>query len=522
MSVHTREPVTARSASAWLLFCAMGSVVALLPVLLSLPFLSEPLGRDPAVYFTVVHSGTLPYAEVFDHKPPLIYVWYALSMFMSGGEPSRQIVNLLAALQLSATALAAGWIGLLLGGRRLALVAGLLMALVVSNRYLQFDANTEVFMLPPLVLSVALSIVGLRRRQMRWFCLAGAFCGLAMMTKTVAIFNLVAMVAALAWGAATGQVPWSNARRWSAALVGCSALIVVLTAVPFIASGTFGEFWHANVTYNIAYNAQVPIFAKLFRFSEIDGRVIVGALPVWTLAIIGAVLACRSIPTLPVALLLASAVGAFAGAVSTGWQYPHYFVTLTPFAALFAAMALVAMRNDWHSRSRRLHVELFLIALALPTLLALLPLYALDADQVYEITHDRVEADRAIADEEIASYIASATEPGDRIYNVGRETQLYVFSDRYPAGYYIRSRAFDVQPETFEKTMRSLEAEPPALIVDTSIMDFSEFDQPGLVGSRDELTTEQRMRLNGFLAERYDFQRRIKHATVYTLKKPHP
>ncbi len=522
MSVHTREPVSARPVSAWLLFFAIGSAVALLPILLSLPFISEPLGHDPAVYFTVVHSGSLPYAEVFDHKPPLIYGWYALSMFMSGGEPSRQIVNLLTALQLSATALAVAWVGLLLGGRRLALVASLLMALVVSNRYLQFDANTEVFMLPPLVLSVALSIVGLSRRQIRWFCLAGAFCGLAMMTKTVAIFNLVAMVAVLAWGAAAGQVAWSNARRWSAALIGCSALIVVLTALPFIVSGTFGEFWHANVTYNLDYNAQVPIFAKLFRFSEIDGRVIVGALPVWTLAIIGAVLACRSIPPVPVAVALASAVGAFAGAVSTGQQYPHYFVVLAPFAALFGAIALVEMTSDWHSRSRRHRVELFLIALALPTLLALLPLYALDADDAYRITHDQVGTNRAIADEEIADYIASVTEPDDTIYNVGQETQLYVLSDRYPAEYYIHSRAFDVEPETFEKTILSLEAEPPALIVDTSIMDLSEHDQPGLVGSRDELTTEQRLRLNGFLAERYDFQRRIKHATVYTLKKPHP
>ena len=266
----------------------------------------------------------------------------------------------------------------------------------------------------------------------------------------------------------------------------------------------------------------MSIFTKLFRFSEIDGRVIVGALPVWTLAIVGAVLACRSIPTLPVALLLASAVGAFAGAVSTGQQYQHYFVALTPFAALFAAMALVEMTNDWHSRSHRHRVELFLIALALPTLLALLPLYALDANHAYQITHDQVGADRAIADKEIAAYIASVTEPGDRIYNVGQETQLYVLSDRHPAGYYIHSRAFDVQPETFEKTILSLEAEPPALIVDTSTMDLSELDQPGFVGSRDELTTEQRMRVNAFLVERYDFQRRIKHATVYTLKKPHP
>ncbi len=57
---------------------------------------------------------------------------------------------------------------------------------------------------------------------------------------------------------------------------------------------------------------KVSIFSKLLRFLEIDGRVVVGALPVWALAIIGAVLVCRAIPPVPVALALASAVGAFA------------------------------------------------------------------------------------------------------------------------------------------------------------------------------------------------------------------
>jgi len=71
--------------------------MALLPVLLSLPFISEPLGRDQAVYFTVVQSGSMPYEKVFDHKPPLIYGWYALSMLFNHGQPSVQAANLLAA-----------------------------------------------------------------------------------------------------------------------------------------------------------------------------------------------------------------------------------------------------------------------------------------------------------------------------------------------------------------------------------------------------------------------------------------
>ena len=507
------------STSMWWLWLALGVSIAILPVLLSLPFIKEPLGRDQAVYFTVVQSRSMPYASVFDHKPPLIYGWYALGVLMNDGRSSVQTVNLLGALQLSVAALGVSWVGLQLGGRRLGVLAGFLMALAAADQYLQFDANTEVFMLPPLVLSLGCYILGLRKKELRWFCLSGVLCGLAIMTKPVAVFNIIGMVGTLAWGAATRQATWSDSARWSAALIGATTTVIVLVAMPFVVNGTFGDFWHANVTYNLHYSSEVSIFAKLLRFSQINGGVVLGGLPIWTLGIFGAFFACRSMPSVPVAALLASGLGAFAGAASTGHQLPHYFVALTPFAALLSAIALIEMTHDWHLLRRRLHVELFLALLTLPMLIALLPLYTLDVNEAYKITHERIEAHRSIADEEVAAEIVSRTQAQDRIYVVGRETQLYVLAQRQPAAYYIRSAAFDVEPTTFDETMRDLRTYRPTLIIDTSIIQASERDQAGLFGYEDELTPGQRADLNALLSERYSFVTQIQHAKIYGLDR---
>lgn len=268
-----------------------------------------------------------------------------------------------------------------------------------------------------------------------------------------------------------------------------------------------------------ADDEQVPSFAKIFRFSQVDGRLIVGALPVWTLAVIGVVMACRSLPPPAVALLIGSAVSSFLGIVSAGQQFPHYFVALTPSAALFAAMSLIEMTHGWGtSLRRRLHVEILVLVLGLPAALALLPVYVLSVDKAYEISHPKIDGSRAIDNEAIAAYLASISPPGETFYIVGREPQLYVLADRHPSAYYAWGGAFDTEPETFDRTLQELDARPPRVLVDTSIIEASELDDSDSEGFTDELEADQRAQLEAFLDEQYEFDRQIEHARIYTLR----
>ena len=53
-----------------------------------LPFLGEPLYSDQALFSLIgagLRGGSAPYADLWDHKPPLVYVAYALADALPGG-----------------------------------------------------------------------------------------------------------------------------------------------------------------------------------------------------------------------------------------------------------------------------------------------------------------------------------------------------------------------------------------------------------------------------------------------------
>src|SRR6266542_1663421 len=82
-------------------------ILCLVPILLYLPVIVSPFERDEGVYATIAQRllrGDVPYRDLFDNKPPIVYGWYALSFLLFGeGVAAPRIV---AALLLSFTTLA--------------------------------------------------------------------------------------------------------------------------------------------------------------------------------------------------------------------------------------------------------------------------------------------------------------------------------------------------------------------------------------------------------------------------------
>lgn len=78
---------------------ALGGLIALV-VLLLLPMLSYPLGPDNGLFFVsgqkIVSQGAVPYRDIVDVKPPLIYYTNALAIAVFGDNPvSIRILDLL-------------------------------------------------------------------------------------------------------------------------------------------------------------------------------------------------------------------------------------------------------------------------------------------------------------------------------------------------------------------------------------------------------------------------------------------
>ena len=60
---------------------------AIVPLLLYIPFLTEPFEKDEGFYAAVAQlilRGDLPYRDAFDNKPPVVFGWYAISFALFG------------------------------------------------------------------------------------------------------------------------------------------------------------------------------------------------------------------------------------------------------------------------------------------------------------------------------------------------------------------------------------------------------------------------------------------------------
>jgi hypothetical protein len=209
-------------------------VLCLVPILLYLPVIVSPFERDEGVYATIAQRllrGDVPYRDLFDNKPPIVYGWYAFSFLLFG--ESVVAPRIVAALLLSLTTLAIFGEARLLFSRRAAYFGAGAFALATGLPFVALHANTEAYMLLPLVTSLGAFIIGMRRDRLVWFMLAGALGALAVMTKQVAVWNLVALaIMAVAWRWRSGETAWRRITPLLSLLTG-GAAIMALIATPF-------------------------------------------------------------------------------------------------------------------------------------------------------------------------------------------------------------------------------------------------------------------------------------------------
>lgn len=482
-------------------------LLCLLPILLYLPTLGAPFERDEGTYATIAQGllhENVPYRDLFDNKPPLIYGWYAFSFLLFG----ENIVapRIIAALLLSATTLAVFGQARMLFTRSAAYVAAGAFAFSTGLPFVALHANTEAYMLLPLVTSLVCFTIGMRRDRLIWFALAGALGGVAVMTKQVAVWNLAALsVMALSWHLRSAVGAWRRVTPLLCLLAGAIAA-VALIAGPFIAVGALGNLLYANLSYNWLYMRFLTLGE---RFGDLAaGLVFVSAIaaPLMLSSALGLLTIVRaqkrSVDYLLVLWALASAIG-----VATGGRfYPHYFLHLVPAMAMLTAM--VAYKRFWRGTSRgiwRLAVALGVPLVALSLVVSgAVYLQPYDAEErVAPTVFQQKEWEKA--SRALGAYIAERSDPDDTIFNLGREPQIYFYADRRPAVQYFYDWAYQYDPATVSPTIEALRRERPVYIVDSV--------QPPLFEPAQRPPAFQRL-----LEENYEYEGRVYFADVYRLK----
>lgn len=397
----------------------------------------------------VVRAGGTLYQDVFDRKPPLPPLAYALSFSITDSNdvrPLRIVVTLCLAGAGIVVALdahrrfgrtAAWWAGILL-------IAGA-MAMWPSDAG---AANYAHFALLP----GAAAIVWARRRGLGWAIAAGIALGLAVLTRQSWILGTPAALYAA-----------YRAGRWrqAAVLAAVAALVVMSTGL----YAPLGAFWEWNFADSPGF---VFAGADLGRASLSGLASLAGFVGFHLTVVACLVVALRRRPPWRAAgrddrdvwiWLLTGGVAVGAGLRFFG----HYWLQVLPAAVVLAAPVAAGLAGRWRRWA--------MAGVVVPGVLTFALLF------VPGSFHHRPDPGP------LATTVDSLTEPGDRVLVWGSYPELLVAADRLPGGDLVhmdfvsgRSGGREDPAETLPEAtpgalgivLRSIAADPPALVLDTS------------------------------------------------------
>lgn len=483
--------------------------LCLVPILLYLPFVGAPFERDEGVYATVAQGvlhGRVPYRDLFDNKPPLVYGWYSLSFLIFGQTVAAP--RIMASILLSCTTFFVFKQARMVFPRSVAYGAAGVFALSTGLPLVALHANTEAYMLLPLVTSLVAFTVGTRDGRLRWFVLAGVLGAVAMMTKQVAVWNLLTLAAvALFWRWRSDGLTRATFTPALSLLAGAGATVAVIAA-PFVLTGALGDFIYANLSYNWLYMGVLTYGQRLANLGLGGLFFCLVAAPLVGSAVMGLITIIRRKSTIAEYMLVFWGLASLAGVASGGRYFPHYFLQLLPALAVLTAVAVYHRLKDRDIHpvgkpAMALAGALVLVSVATNGILFLAPGVAEQevAANVYE------QQQWADASQQLGAYIEERTQADDTIFNFGRESQLYFYSDRQPAVRYFYDWALWYDENNLPATMTALRESMPVYIIDTAQRPL--FDDWRKVHPPE---VEQ------FISQNYEYEGRIYFADVYRLR----
>ena len=437
--------------------------IALLFVLLRWNNFDAPLTRDEGEYAyaarLLVH-GEVPYERSFLQKPPMVAYSYAMAHLIA--PKVFWAPRILAAAFAALATLLLGYVAHRELGPGVALPAMWLMTpMILLPRLEQFIANTEMFMLLPLMATVAVYVRSRDDGGRAAWLSAGALASVTLCFKFTA-FPLLAVVF-VAWSFDAWRARKSLGAiggLWLAALLGGVATAAVVLA-PFVLRDGGERLWECTIVFNRFYAR-----SSEFGAAEVLERLGEFARAWWILflAPFGLVIQRRRRVWFWAVLFLAGWI------TTAGSYYGHYYIPIMPFWALLAAVALrdfaawaavkLAQPEGW---VRRALTAVVLCLVCLP-----------DARWVIR-SKEQFAKDMLggwgsfLQSPLVAARTAQLTSPQDLVYVAGSEPQILCYANRFSPTRFITAYPLMIPTPLatgFQaEAMRELQFNPPAAIV---------------------------------------------------------
>jgi len=439
---------TSESWASWIvvLGCALFIVVARLHTY------HEPPERDLMTYAVFGHEmleGRALYSELWDHKPPAVYVTYMLAEMLAGYGPGAiYLLNVLGALAvLGAAWRAGGWL------------AAVLWALLGSDLYLQANQpNVELFINAAMAWAFVLLLGGGTGARVwaRPVLLAGAMFALASLYKPVSLAPTVLMAVAYC-ARPPGVVSRGLALKRVLLMAGMGVAAWVVICMYYVATGRGEIWWMTIVDFNRWYASVV--FEQSSAIDRLMPAEIVFTIPLMILTMFAIARRWRSDAPLT-RLLLAWAVGTFAAVTAPAQAHAHYFQLLLPPLCVGAAMGIASLPR---ARFPRLAPGVAGAILAF-LIWRQLSQFALTADQWSIEKYGPICLDVYAA----ATQIDRNLPPGQTFFTISDEIGLYWYTRRPMPSGIIKFRAVGDGPlsqKLTDQLLKDLESSQPAAIL---------------------------------------------------------
>ena len=423
------------------------------------------LDGDEAIYGSIAAllntGGQLYGPGGVDNKPPGIF-WVYSATFKAAGAYQMDAVHAVGLAVVGATCVLLFVIGRNLGGFRTGLLAALFYGvLTAAGNPRLLATNTEIFMGLGLTASVLLML----RKQWFWCgCLmvaAGAF-------RQVAAVNVLLAVVGILWLEPAGKR--LRAAAWlagglAAALSG-GALILLLT-------GSLSGFWRWTVGSLYGYASTNWIPGSVWMRAQDSLVPFVVDMAVLWIAAIALATRWRELDRVERLIVLWLAV-AMVGSVAAGHLSWHYFIQAMAPLAVAAARSFNRLSLGPWARAAAA------VGIAIPAL----------GWWAYDLSADPLTYDFSPPvpqHQPVAAYIHDHTSPDQRVFVWGDWPALYIESDRLMASRFpgflrgfdrgsgIPPNNWDTTPDVWPELQSDLNAHPPALIVDTASVGWSDF-----------------------------------------------
>ena len=488
------------------------SVVALLPGLIG-PSL------DAAVFSVVgerVSQGALPYADIFDHKPPALYLLIALGQLLAGSIGTWKVAWILSVVSVAMTGVVVADTLRQIGWRRAAWAPGGLCVATLASFPLALGGGlSETACVLPAALALRLAAVGPRTpaRLLGAGLLAGVSTAISLQAIPAALAVVVVAavhddVASRSRGSRTMDAMWiasGTAAVWAGLLL------------YFGMSDTTLAAFNAIVTYNSAYQ----------RVAYLDDPVAGEALhallilaPLALAAALGTVAALRSSRHRTVGIGAVVWLGASLAFVAyQGRLELHYTALLVVPLALLAPAGLT-MRLQGSLRT----VIPRAVTLGLLTTAFIVSGFMITAETTMAMG---VRSYQVARNDAVAAWVEKNVPAAGSVFVWGNIPELYLDIPRSPASAYIYLLPLTtpgfVDRATIERVRQEFDVHPPSVIIDAGSRAPGAAGLPALliprpVAAADGRNTDMLDPLRAFVREHYQRAATVDGWPIYVLE----